>query len=709
MSVNRPHSSSRTYSSTTIPIDHHQQSVRLVSYRPAGGHHHRFHQSLFSERNSTMYESDAPTDHGRQSLGRYENSVEITNKELDELISYFVDHAVCPPITNVDETNGDDRPNGILIDMAFKFLFARNLKVERALAAHYEYERMRRREGLQLIWLNEPSLFGELQSSKFSVLPVQFRRPIVIIFSAKSHLTSKTPTLLTLRCFICHLDSVMESHPEARQWGVRIVYDMSHTRRENFDYNLGRKFVKLLKDAYPAVLNGFYVVCAPPWFQSAYKVKYVNKDEMSDILKGLFPVYSIPTMMGGEWDEFADCHDRHARYVRVLLDQTNPSCSRHYTLQKPVGYRLSMSAMVQKPESVLVETNIPERISRRSTFAYASRLGINAFFDRISNNDTFWWSSELKREFEEATRTGIDQSRVVLKNSLDGSDYIHANFVDGADVVHEYINTQGPMDSTLVDFWQMIWEQQVRVIVMVTKTIERGVLKCSQYWPLMANESEQYGDSFVLIFVLILKERKSGNELIVENISNGQLKGALRDCRCGLIDGSSNSDDFGLTILRLSNINDPKTSRILYHLQFLTWPDYGVPDNADSIIALRQAMKNLQNGLDDGDVESNSLVVNRSHSPIVVHCSAGIGRTGTFCTIDICLNSFETSIRRLASRDRDVVFNQATLLSIPEVLILLRGQRAHSIQNGEQYAFCYKAIATFINTKLTEDDEEEGF
>ncbi|XP_078584040.1 phosphatidylinositol phosphatase PTPRQ-like isoform X2 [Branchiostoma floridae x Branchiostoma japonicum] len=174
-----------------------------------------------------------------------------------------------------------------------------------------------------------------------------------------------------------------------------------------------------------------------------------------------------------------------------------------------------------------------------------------------------------------------DHSRVELHplEEDENSDYINANYIPGYRFEREFIATQGPVPFTVPDFWRMVWEQNSRVIVMLTQCWERGKAKCERYWP----EDEEpvfYGD----IVVKMLSENKE--------------------------------DDWTCREFELANNSH---SRCVRQYQFTSWPDHGVPeDTKASLEFVRMVRRNIGEGA----------------GPAVIHCSAGVGRTGTFITLD---------------------------------------------------------------------------
>ncbi|GFR91429.1 tyrosine-protein phosphatase non-receptor type [Elysia marginata] len=231
-------------------------------------------------------------------------------------------------------------------------------------------------------------------------------------------------------------------------------------------------------------------------------------------------------------------------------------------------------------------------------------------------------TSKLKTNLPKNRYTDVlcyDHSRVTLPVTEDdpSTDYINANFVDGYMQKNAYISTQGPLPKTFVDFWRMIWHNNTRVIVMTTRTIERSRMKCGQYWPNEANSDEQF------------------EEFIVYNNSVSEGKDLTESC------------------LMLHNTMTGE-SREVTHLQFTSWPDYGVPPAApflDFLFKVRAVQESATK-------EMGSIW------------------TGTFITVDICLRRLED----LGNVD------------VRETVRKIRSQRAFSIQMPDQYVFCHQAI-----------------
>ncbi|CAG7834295.1 unnamed protein product [Allacma fusca] len=230
----------------------------------------------------------------------------------------------------------------------------------------------------------------------------------------------------------------------------------------------------------------------------------------------------------------------------------------------------------------------------------------------------------------------FDHTRVVLKEPWP-HDYINANFVRPDDEIFErcdkcYIATQGCLPSTTADFWFMVWQENSRVIVMTTKEIERSKSKCAHYWP------------------------DSGEVKEFEGIKLTHMKEV------------TNTD---FTVREFLMARDGE-ERLIYQFHFQAWPDHGVPDDPGCVLNFLSEVNNRQESLDEA-------------GPIVVHCSAGIGRTGTFIAIDLIVDQ----IRRNGLH---------TDIDIRRTIQIIRGQRSGMVQTEAQYQFVYLALVHYMST-----------
>jgi tyrosine-protein phosphatase non-receptor type 9 len=250
----------------------------------------------------------------------------------------------------------------------------------------------------------------------------------------------------------------------------------------------------------------------------------------------------------------------------------------------------------------------------------------------------------------------LDESRVRIKlneqlsttnngyiDDSDINDYVHANFVDGYKQKNAYISTQGPLDATLEEFWRMIWQESVLVVAMTTKVVEQRRVKCAQYWPNEEDETMRIVDF-----------------CDIKNV------------------GVQDLDDYRVTKLVIKHLASGQ-ARTIAHCQFMSWPDHGVPKTATHILDFIDLVRKSQREC----LKQLSWSGHPSGPPICVHCSAGIGRTGTFCTIDICVNRI----------------NDSQPINIEDTVQRIRSQRAQSVQTREQYVFCYLAALEYAQKK----------
>eukprot|EP01116_Phalansterium_solitarium_P012058 TRINITY_DN28015_c0_g1_i1.p1 TRINITY_DN28015_c0_g1~~TRINITY_DN28015_c0_g1_i1.p1 ORF type:complete len:311 (-),score=95.10 TRINITY_DN28015_c0_g1_i1:307-1239(-) len=235
----------------------------------------------------------------------------------------------------------------------------------------------------------------------------------------------------------------------------------------------------------------------------------------------------------------------------------------------------------------------------------------------------------------------LEKTRVTLSLSSgwSKSDYINANYVDGL-VPHSeqaYIATQGPLEGTEDAFWRMIWDAKASVIVMLTRLLENGRTKCHHYWPTRKDGYKKTYGSVEVLISSALELDKSGR-------------------REGLV-------------LRKAYLKKGNETRRMYHFQLLAWPDAGVPASTTEVLHLIEEVNRT----------------NSPRSPIVVHCSAGIGRTGTFVLVHAVLARVERKLRKRP--------DEVPSVNMFKSLSKLRTQKPMLVQTAEQYEFCYRCVA----------------
>ncbi|XP_049603675.1 receptor-type tyrosine-protein phosphatase N2 isoform X2 [Syngnathus scovelli] len=233
------------------------------------------------------------------------------------------------------------------------------------------------------------------------------------------------------------------------------------------------------------------------------------------------------------------------------------------------------------------------------------------------------------------TVVAYDHCRITLRleNSQGSSDYINASPIMDHDPRNPaYIATQGPLPSTVADFWQMVWENGCVVIVMLTPLVENGVKQCYHYWP-------DEGSNLYHIYEV---------NLVSEHVW---------------------CDDFLVRSFYLKNMQSNET-RTVTQFHFLTWLNHNVPESARSLLDFRRKVNKCYRG---------------RACPIIVHCSDGAGRSGTYILMDMVLN-------RMAKGAKE--------MDMAATLEHLRDQRPGMVQTKDQFAFALTTVAEEVNAIL---------
>ncbi|XP_068091352.1 receptor-type tyrosine-protein phosphatase delta isoform X29 [Hyperolius riggenbachi] len=318
---------------------------------------------------------------------------------------------------------------------------------------------------------------------------------------------------------------------------------------------------------------------------------------------------------------------------------TDPVELRRLNFQTPgsgvAGYtgNLHSSSMASHPPIPILE--LADHIERLKA---NDNLKFSQEYESIDPGQQFTWEhSNLevnKPKNRYANVIAYDHSRVLLSaiEGIPGSDYINSNYIDGYRKQNAYIATQGPLPETFGDFWRMMWEQRSATVVMMTKLEERSRVKCDQYWP--SRGTETYG----LIQVTLLDTVELATYCV-------------------------------RTFALYKNGSSEK--REVRQFQFTAWPDHGVPEHPTPFLAFLRRVKTC-NPPDAG--------------PMVVHCSAGVGRTGCFIVIDAMLER----IRHEKTVD---IYGHVTLM---------RAQRNYMVQTEDQYIFIHDALLEAVTCGNTE-------
>lgn len=274
-----------------------------------------------------------------------------------------------------------------------------------------------------------------------------------------------------------------------------------------------------------------------------------------------------------------------------------------------------------------------------------------------------------------------DYTRVILKkpmmsfNNDDNnintySDYINANYIklvqDDTTISPRtkplphskiYLATQGPLQNTISDFWMMVWQEKSCCIVMVTKEVERGKTKCHRYWPTLAEQSMRCGPL----------EIKIVSECTQTNPQKKVDEYIIREFEIWFKPKISNGDE-----------NHDCHPRRVTQYQYLAWPDQSIPTDPSSVLSFLETINkrlSLENALPIGG--------NNSCGPMIVHCSAGIGRSGTLIVIDMLMDQLK-------------YYGLNYEIDIQRIVKIARAQRSGLVQTETQYKFIYLAIQKYI-------------
>uniref|UniRef100_A0A915K8C0 protein-tyrosine-phosphatase n=1 Tax=Romanomermis culicivorax TaxID=13658 RepID=A0A915K8C0_ROMCU len=298
--------------------------------------------------------------------------------------------------------------------------------------------------------------------------------------------------------------------------------------------------------------------------------------------------------------------------------------------------------------------------------ASRSRTGFWEEFEAVQQNECkHWYSRRAGQRLENRAKNRFknilpyDHTRVVLKveecndfgddkcsaivnagpkscsptrqrlSSYNSGDYINANHIqilseyeEFSGIQKSYISCQGCLPNTVDDFWRMIWQEKCPVIVMTTKEIERSKSKCAKYWPDVGT-SRSFG-------------------LNLEFSVTCQTENVKADYVC-----------------RKLTVRKNREERVVCHYQFITWPDHGVPADPASVLNFLEEMNDYL----DNRLSSPYSPLNYPNGPLCVHCSAGIGRSGTFIAIDLILSQLKK-------------YGLNTVIDISRTVQMIRTQRS---------------------------------
>ncbi|CUM67478.1 uncharacterized protein PRCAT00005175001 [Priceomyces carsonii] len=291
---------------------------------------------------------------------------------------------------------------------------------------------------------------------------------------------------------------------------------------------------------------------------------------------------------------------------------------------------------------------------QRDNFAKLNSLELDRISEGLNYPDESEWSIKIAcsdRNVDRNRYTNVfpwDKTRVKLPVINGGSDYINASYISVNDEKPSYILTQGPLVRTVHHFWAMCFSESekqkndVVIIAMVTPLVELNVTKCNRYWPINDNEELDF----------------------TENLKKDSID--LPGLSIKQISSTYNSDvDYLVTILELKSGDKVKT---VYHYYYFKWADSKVPSSVLPLVSLSKEIAQIK--------------LSVSNTPIpIVHCSAGVGRTGTLITLDQLLHN------KTLYRSKDPIM---------EIVSQLRSSRMMMVQTVYQFNFLYEVLMNYI-------------
>lgn len=317
-------------------------------------------------------------------------------------------------------------------------------------------------------------------------------------------------------------------------------------------------------------------------------------------------------------------------------------------------------------------------LSRHKDSDYGFQQEFELLPDRFTDRTTK--NSEAKENCGKNRYPDIkayDQTRVKLNANgvaaAPGSDYVNANFVIGYKERKKFICAQGPMESTMHDFWRMVWEQHLEIMVMLTNLEEYNKTKCAKYWPEKVNDSQTYGD----ITVRYVSEERMTDYVVRElKVTKKTPPHAGENGGVTANGGSSGGGGGDQMANSTSGAASESEGRYITQYHYLMWKDFMAPEHPQGITRF---------------IRQINSVYSVQRGPILVHCSAGVGRTGTLVALDSLLQQLE-------EENQVAIFN---------TVCDLRHQRNFLVQSLKQYIFLYRALteaAVFGSTEISAKD-----
>ncbi|XP_019489479.1 PREDICTED: phosphatidylinositol phosphatase PTPRQ, partial [Hipposideros armiger] len=307
-----------------------------------------------------------------------------------------------------------------------------------------------------------------------------------------------------------------------------------------------------------------------------------------------------------------------------------------------IDTKFKLDQLITVADLELKDERLTRPVSKKSFLQHVEELCTNnnlkfqeefselpKFLQDLSSTDADLPWNRAKNRFPNIKPYNNNRVKLIADASIPGSDYINASYVSGYLCPNEFIATQGPLPGTVGDFWRMVWETRTKTLVMLTQCFEKGRIRCHQYWPEDNKPVTVFGD------IVITK--------LMEDV---QIDWTIRD-------------------LKIERHGDCMTVR---QCNFTAWPEHGVPENSTPLVHFVKLVR-----------------ASRAHdtTPMIVHCSAGVGRTGVFIALDHLTQHIN---------DHDFV-------DIYGLVAELRSERMCMVQNLAQYIFLHQCILDLLSSK----------
>ncbi|XP_034839179.1 tyrosine-protein phosphatase non-receptor type 11-like isoform X2 [Maniola hyperantus] len=430
------------------------------------------------------------------------------------------------------------------------------------------------------------------------------------------------------------------THPGEYVLSVRVRGRVSHVmirkQQNKYDVGSGEQFddlVGLIEHfrAYPMIeTSGDVLRLLQPVSGTCLRAQDIDKkvQEMDEFKKT--DNYSG---FDGEFQSLKILEDIHVYTTKEGLKMENANKNRYRNVLPYDQTRVVLRKRCNRTESDYINANYI-----RSSRLGGSTSSVQSSNESLNSVNSLILRSDIKKTMPLVSKSLSDDALQEVKRCM-RLDKINGNHCRYLMKEKLYIATQGCLTNTRDDFWRMLWQEDVRVIAMITNEVEKGKKKCERYWPLSGLE-ERYDDLTV----------KSISETCYEDY-----------------------------LLREFDVSDKNTCKTIYQYQYTAWADHGTPLEPEGVLAfIDDINRRMYRITQEKDVPEQNV--------LCVHCSAGVGRTGTFIVLDMLIDKIKQS-------------GVHCEIDVHNTVKLVRAQRSGMVQNRAQYRFIYLALQSYIDSR----------